>query len=152
MSGYLRTVDGHERPVGERQPQIECFRCGICCTRYQPPLTHEESETIAKGLGISTENFLARYAQLTNVGYLVRQLEKGCVFLTWKKEEARASCSIYPFRPEACRNWAASLSRSECREGLAKLKAEGKILLIKELYPSPEAVDSFSKHLSANEN
>ena len=151
MSGYLRTLDGHECPVGERQPQIECFRCGICCTRYQPPLTHEESKTIAKGLGISTEDFLARYAQLTNAGYLLRQSEKGCIFLSWEEDGARASCSIYPFRPEACRHWIASLSRPECREGLTRLKIKDRIMLVQELYPSPEAIDRFSKHLSINE-
>ena len=150
MSGDLRTLDGHEHHVGKIWPPIECFRCGICCTRYQPQLTSEEAETIAKGLRVSTEDFLSRYAQLTNVGYLLRQSGKGCVFLSWEEDGTRAGCSIYPFRPEACRNWVASLSRRECREGLAKLKAKGEIMLAKELYPSQDAIDRFSEHLSIN--
>jgi len=147
MAGYLRTLDGYEHRVGEMRPSIECFCCGICCTRYQPQLPPEEAEIIAKRLGMSTEDFLSRYAQLTNVGYLLRQSEKGCIFLIWEEDGARASCRIYPFRPEACQNWVPSLSRPECRDGLTRLKAKGEIMLARELYPSQEAVDTFYEHL-----
>ena len=147
MPGYLRTLDGHKHQVRETRPPIECFRCGICCTRYQPPVTPEEAETIAKGLGLSTEDFLSEYAQLTNVGYLLRHSEKGCVFLSWEEDGTRANCRIHPFRPEACRNWIASLSRVECRKGLTRLKAKGRIMLARELYPSQAIVDKFSEHL-----
>ena len=71
MSSYLRTLDGREHPVEHPEQAIECFRCGVCCTHYQPPLTPEEPEAIAGGLGISTEDFLARYAQATYIGYLM---------------------------------------------------------------------------------
>ncbi len=137
MSGHLRTIDGQEHPIGGSLPPIECFCCGICCTRYQPPLIPEEVETIAGGLGLSAEDFLSRYAQLTNVGYLLRQSERKCIFLSWEEGGAKASCSIYSFRPEACRNWVPSLSRPECQAGLARLKARGRIMLAEELYPSP---------------
>lgn len=147
MSGYLRTLDGHEHQVGETWPPIECFRCGICCTGYQSRVTPEETEIIAKGLGMSTEDFISRYAQLTHVGYLLRQSEKGCVFLCWEKDGTRASCTIYPFRPKACRDWVPSLSRRECREGLTRLKTKDRIMLAEELYPSGEAIDRFSQHL-----
>ncbi len=100
MSGYLRTMDGREHHVGKVLSPIECFRCGICCTRYQPQLAPEELETIANGLRLSAEDFISRYAQLTNVGYLLRQTERGCVFLSWEEDGSRTSCIIYPFRPE----------------------------------------------------
>ena len=148
MPSYLRTIEGQEHYVGEVPPPIECFRCGLCCTRYQPQLTHGEAAAIAQGLGVTTEGFLAKYAQLTNVGYLLRQSAQGCVFLSWEEDGNRANCSIYPFRPEACRNWIASLFRSECREGLTRLKAEGSIMQVKEVYPSPATIDRFSRHLS----
>ncbi len=119
MSGYPRTVDGEEHPIGGAETPLECFRCGICCTRYQPPLLPEEVESIAAGLGMSATDFLSRYGQLTNVGYLLRQEQDHCVFLV-REDEARYSCSIYPHRPIACRNWPASLSRRECRDGLAR--------------------------------
>ncbi len=150
MAGYLRTLDGREHHIGKASPPVECFHCGVCCVRYQPQLTTEESETIARGLKMSTENFLARYAQFTNVGYLLRHSERGCVFLSWEKDDSRAICTIYPFRPEACRNWVASLSRPECQEGLVRLKNKSKIMLATELYPSQEEVARFYEQLSTN--
>lgn len=149
MSGYCRTLDGGEYHVGDSLPPIDCFRCGLCCMRYQPRLTSEEIETIAVGLGLSTDDFLSRYVQVTKVGYLLRQSERGCVFLSWDREGARASCSIYDFRPESCRHWVPSLSRRECREGLLRLKARGKIMLPEELYTSPEAMDRFYSALAS---
>ena len=143
MSGYCRMLNGSEYHVGESLPPIDCLRCGVCCTRYQPRLTPEEIETIAVGLSLSTNDFLSRYVQQTTVGYLLRQSEGGCVFLTWDEDGARASCSIYAFRPESCRDWVPSLSRRECREGLLKLKARGKIMLPEELYTSLEAINRF---------
>jgi Fe-S-cluster containining protein len=142
VDAILKTLDGSEHHIrlSEASLPIECFRCGICCTVYQPLLSNEEIKTIARQLGLPAGTFLARYAQPTVIGYLLRQTKKGCVFLRWDSQ-ARASCHIYPFRPAVCRNWAASLSRRECLEGLARLKTEGEILLAKELYSSPEAIE-----------
>ncbi|MDO8567160.1 MAG: YkgJ family cysteine cluster protein [Dehalococcoidales bacterium] len=123
MSGYLHTADGKEYPVGQRQNPIECFRCGLCCMRHQPPVPPDEVGKIAAGLGMTPDDFLAKYGQLTYVGYLLRQSQGSCVFLDWEKDGMKSSCRIHPFRPEACRNWQASLSRRECRDGLARLKA-----------------------------
>ena len=150
MSGYLKTMDGDEHHVGEAEVSIECFRCGVCCLRYQPQLSPDEIETIAGELGLSPSDFLARYAQFTNVGYLIRQSERGCVFLTWEEDGTRANCNIHPFRPESCRSWTASLSRDECREGLARLKANNKIMLARELYSSREAVARFCEDLKTS--
>ena len=146
MTFYLRTLNGDEHRVGKTLPPIECFRCGLCCQCYQPQLSPEEADAIARGLGLSTAAFIARYVQMTTVGYLLRQTARGCVFLTFEKRRAR--CSIYQFRPDACRNWVASLSRRECREGLARLKAAGKLMLPKELFPSPEAAAKFYSSLN----
>jgi len=103
-----------------RNSIIDCFRCGICCTRYQPKLTPQEIRRIAKSLSLSTEDFLAQYVQITTIGYLLKQSAKGCIFLKW--EEGKTSCEIYHIRPKACRDWTASLSQPECRQGLARLK------------------------------
>ena len=127
MSGYPKMQDGQEHSVGEALTPIECFRCGICCTRHQPPLSPEEVEAIARELGLSSSDFLSEYVQITVVGYLLRHTETGCIFLKWEDNNT-AGCSIHPFRPEACRNWIASLSQRECQEGLKKLKTQGKIL------------------------
>ncbi len=144
VNAILKTLDGSEHCVRltEAPLPIECFRCGICCTCYQPLLSSEEIETIARQLGLSAGAFLAKYAQPTVIGYLLRQTEKGCVFLKWESR-TKTSCHIHPFRPEVCRNWAPSLSRRECLAGLARLKARGEILLAKELYSSPAAIERF---------
>ena len=139
-------LDGKEYHIGKVWLPMECLRCGICCTRYQPPLTPEEVETIAKGLGLSPGDFLSKYVQITVAGYLLRQTEKGCVFLKWEEGEATANCDIYPFRPDACRNWVASLSRRECQEGLKRLKAEDKTILAHDLYTSLEAIERTSQN------
>lgn len=146
MTFYLRTLNGDKHTVGKTLPPIECFRCGLCCQCYQPQLSPDAAAAMARGLGISTTDFIARYVQMTTIGYLLRQTARGCVFLTWKQQ--RANCRIYAFRPDACRNWVASLSRRECREGLARLKAAGKIMLAKELYSSPEPADKFYSSLT----
>jgi len=121
-------LNGKEYPAGEVLTPIECFRCGICCTRYQPPLSPEEIETIAAEFGLTPGDFTAEYVQITVGGYLLRQTENGCVFLKWE-DENNASCTIPPFRPEACRNWMASLSQRECQDGLEKLKTQGNTAL-----------------------
>jgi len=132
----LKTSEGKEITIAEQVP-IPCFRCGICCTRYQPPLSPEDMDNIASALGISRAKFISRYAVKvpTKEGYLLRRTEKGCIFLAWD-EDGRAACTIHPSRPKACREWTPSLSKPECLEGLAKLKARGQIMLPDELFSS----------------
>jgi len=101
---------------------IECFCCGICCTRYQPQLAGDDALAIADWLDMPVDTFLALCAQLTLVGYLLYQKEGRCVFLGWNESKTRAFCRIYPVRPLVCREWVASLAHKECREGLARLK------------------------------
>ncbi len=102
---------------------------------------------VAGGLGMSGEDFLARYGQMTYVGHLLRQSAGRCVFLVPEEGGDRAGCGIYPFRPEACRNWVASLSRRECQEGLTRLKAKGTTMLPGELHSTPKSVDRSSENL-----
>src|SRR4030042_1762073 len=134
----IKTLEGKEITVAE-QPPIPCFRCGICCSCYQPPLTTEDIGNIASALGISRSKCVSKYAVKVPIkeGYLLKHTKKGCVFLAWDAD-GKARCTIYPSRPKACREWIASLSKSECREGLAKLKSKGQIMLLRELFPSPE--------------
>lgn len=134
----IKTLEGKEITVAEQIP-IPCFRCGVCCTCYHPPLTSEDTDRIASGLGISRSRFLARYAVKvpTKEGYLLKHSREGCVFLAWD-QDGKARCLIHPSRPKACREWTPSLSKPECREGLAKLKSRGQIMLLEELFGSSE--------------
>ena len=124
VTDYPGYVDGQDVPEGEWTP-IECFRCGICCTGYNPQVTDEEIEFMAGHLSISVDEFISRYVSVTQIGYLLRQTENGCVFLTREEDSLETSCSIYAFRPAVCRELVPSLSRRQCLEGLARFKKDG---------------------------
>ena len=134
----IKTLGGKEITITEQTP-IPCFRCGICCASYQAPLTPEDIDNIASALGISSSKCISRYALKLPIkeGYLLKRTEKGCIFLAWDAD-GKARCTIYASRPKACREWTPSLAKPECREGLAKLKSRGQIMLLEELFPSHE--------------
>jgi Fe-S-cluster containining protein len=134
----IKTLEGKEFTVAE-QPPIPCFRCGVCCTCYQPPLTSEDIDNIASALEISRSKCISKYAVKVPIkeGHLLKTTRKGCIFLA-RDADGKARCTIYDSRPKACREWTPSLSKPECVEGLAKLKSEGQIMLLKELFPSSE--------------
>jgi Fe-S-cluster containining protein len=143
----IKTLGGKEITITEQTP-IPCFRCGICCTRYQPPLTPEDTDNIASALGMSRPKFISRYAVKVAIkeGYLLRRTEKGCVFLAWDAD-GKARCTIYPARPKACREWTPSLAKPECREGLARLKSEGQIMVLEEVFSSHDEKEQLSVSL-----
>ena len=132
----IKTSEGKEITITEQTP-IPCFRCGICCTSYQAPLTTEDIDNIASALGISSSKCISRYALKvpTKEGYLLKRTEKGCIFLAWDAD-GKARCTIHPSRPKACREWTPSLAKPECLEGLAKLESKGQIMLLEELFSS----------------
>ena len=134
----IKTLEGKEITITEQTP-IPCFRCGICCTCYQAPLTSEDIDNIASALGISSLKCISRYALKVPIkeGYLLKRTKKGCVFLAWDAD-GKARCTIHPSRPKACREWTPSLSKPECLEGLAKLKSREQIMLLNELFISPK--------------
>jgi Fe-S-cluster containining protein len=134
----IKTIEGKEITIAEQTP-IPCFRCGICCTCYQPPLTAEDIANIASALGISGAKCISKYAVKVPIkeGHLLKRTKKGCIFLAWDAD-GKARCTIYPSRPKACREWTPSLAKPECLEGLAKLKSEGQIMLLEELFSSPK--------------
>jgi len=148
---HLRTFNGEEySPIEERQ-SVECFRCGICCMGYHPQLSEEEVERMARHLGISAHDFIAKYVQVTQIGYLLRQTKTGCVFLTWEKDARRSLCSVHPFRPDACRNWEPTLFRRECKAGLTKIQKDGGIMLVGEIYDTEEQLERFYASLKRPE-
>ena len=143
MIAGLRTVTGEEYNFGTQIQVIECFRCGYCCVGYNPLVTGEEIDIMAKYLKISPDEFKRRYIKETLIGYLVEQTETGCVFLKPEKDSAKAYCEIHPARPSPCRDWTPSLWRRECCEGLAKLQADNGLLLVSEIYEDDEQRERF---------
>jgi Fe-S-cluster containining protein len=134
----LKAVEVEETTATERAP-VPCFRCGVCCTCYQPPLSLEDIDGIASVLGTSRSECISKYTVKVPIkeGYLLKQTGSGCVFLAWDAD-GRARCSIYASRPRACREWIPSLSKPECLEGLAKFESDGRIMLVEGLFRSRE--------------
>jgi len=132
----IKTLEGKEITITEQTP-IPCFRCGICCTCLQAPLTSQDIDNIASALGISRSKCISKYALKVPIkeGYLLKHTRNACVFLAWDAD-GKARCTIHPSRPKACREWTPSLSRPECLEGLAKLKSRGQIMLLEEIFSS----------------
>ncbi len=143
----LKTVDVEEFPIGEQTP-IPCFRCGTCCTCYQAPVVDRDSDNISSALGISSREFVSRYALKVPIkeGYLLRRTDAGCVFLA-REEDGRARCTIHRFRPRACREWQPGLSRPACLDGLARLKAEGKLWQLDGFFGSEAEKRAFYRSL-----
>ena len=137
MKWYLRMEDGTAHRVGESWVPIECFRCGSCCIHYRAGVTQGEIALIAQEMGIPMPVFISKYVRvISGKMHVLQNDEDKCPFLSWDDEAKRGTCTIYHLRPEACRNWLASLSYPQCREGLLKLRTDDKILLPDELYSS----------------
>ncbi len=103
------------------QDRIACFRCGICCTIYQPPVSLAEARSIAAAIGLTVDAFLERYTDDSWPGrdsYLIDTYNGACIFLGCSEGSKIASCRIHQIRPQACREWLPELSRKECRQGL----------------------------------
>lgn len=106
----------------QKEPSLECFRCGVCCIKYQTHLNLVEAQRIADYLGLSIEVFLNRFADNRWLGTdsLLCQLKGACVFLNQDPNGKLNNCRIQPVKPVACRDWKPGLNPPECREGLAR--------------------------------
>ena len=111
--------------------EIECFRCGICCMRYQPKISPEELENIAGYLSLTPDEFVSKYVMVTKIGYLLRQSHGACIFLEPEAGGNRNNCSIHDSRPAPCRDWTAALSKQECLDGLAGLDEADRNAILK---------------------
>lgn len=121
--------------VPETNISIPCFRCGVCCRRYQVRLSQVEARRIADELGLDWDTFSSKYLDCHWPGvesFLLRRSRGKCVFLRRESDGKLYRCLIYPCRPDSCREWSPGLSRPECQEGLTrywglKLAANGAI-------------------------
>lgn len=112
-------MSGDDSSSVPAEPELACFRCGVCCCRYQVLLEGTESRRIADHLGISLGELFEKYADRRWPGAercLLRQEEDGCVFLRRRGQEFDRS--IHLVRPQACRDWSPGPFRRECRQGL----------------------------------
>lgn len=116
---------------GNKELNINCFRCGVCC-RYGCPMGTEEAEVISRHTGLSLSSFIENYDwfisrsddihspdELEN--YRTLRNDGGCIFLEALPENHEVRCSIHTVRPPACQGYAPSLDREACRTGLKKM-------------------------------
>ncbi|MFH1382527.1 MAG: YkgJ family cysteine cluster protein [Chloroflexota bacterium] len=101
---------------------LVCFRCGACCSDFQPALSVAEARRISDALGLGWVKFLDHYTDSRWVGdtFLLRQRHGSCVFLERHEGSALSTCLIEPFKPSACRDWMPGWEKTECRKGLAR--------------------------------
>lgn len=96
--------------------RFECTMCGGCCTGPSGYVlfTEEEAAAIARKLGVSVAEFLARYTKDMGTEIAGRrrsiaevETEHGldCVFLDRKSMPGKAVCSLYEARPRQCRTF-----------------------------------------------
>lgn len=101
--------------------EFPCFRCGVCCTRYQVRVDLEEARHIATRLNVDWETFIREFTDSRWPGsdsVLIAQRNGACIFLERDLHTPVTRCAIYSFRPEDCRNWTPSPERTECLAGL----------------------------------
>lgn len=98
-----------------------CFRCGVCCRKYQVRITAGEARNIAAKLGLDITDFVNKYTDPRWPGrdsFLLRHQDDGCIFLKTEPDGKITGCSIHSFRPQDCRDWTAGPERPECQRGL----------------------------------
>jgi len=112
--------------TGEDKPEdgsVTCFRCGVCCVKYQVNVSLIEARHIADELGLDRDKFVELYTDPRWPGtnsLLLRRDDGGCIFFRPSDGGREGSCTIHAFRPDSCRDWTPGLYRPECRDGLAK--------------------------------
>jgi Fe-S-cluster containining protein len=98
-----------------------CFRCGTCCSRYQPRLSLNEAHNLADKLKVSWEDFLEQYTDRRWPGtqsFLIRAHNDACLFLQTPANKKQRLCLIHLYKPACCREWQSGLDHPECRQGL----------------------------------
>ncbi len=79
--------------------EVDCLQCANCCKTTSPIFRMADIERIAQKLKTSTDEFISDYLRLDEESDYVLK-ESPCAFLNEDN-----TCSIYPIRPKACREY-----------------------------------------------
>jgi len=79
--------------------EIDCLDCANCCKGIPPIVNKTDAQRIAKKLGLSTAAFSEKHLTVDEDGDTVMN-QSPCPFLLEDNK-----CSIYEFRPKACREY-----------------------------------------------
>jgi len=84
----------------DKNPVFACRQCGECCRGEKGILvTEAELEALAEHLGLSPEDFAARYLVQTALGPQLATRSGTCVF------QEGSLCRVHPVKPRICREW-----------------------------------------------
>jgi Fe-S-cluster containining protein len=100
---------------------MQCFRCGVCCVKYQAYLTLREAKRIARSMGEPWASWRAKYTDPRWPGsesLLLSHQNGACVLLKRGTDDNITRCLIHDVEPSACSGWRAGWDKRECREGL----------------------------------
>lgn len=97
--------------TGEPGLRFGCTMCGRCCTGPEGYVlvSDDEVAALAARVGMTTEDFLARYTHATREGRSLIEKEsefgRDCIFLDRETVPGKAVCGVYHERPAQCRTW-----------------------------------------------
>lgn len=83
----------------EAQSQISCAVCGECCRKIHVTFSEDDSERMAKRVGMEREDFIDKYFTRIGGGEKDIMKERPCAF---QKENL---CTYYDSRGEDCRGF-----------------------------------------------
>ena len=102
---------GPDPRTGEKGLRFSCTMCGNCCTGPEGYVlvSDMEADALARRLGLTVEEFLARYTHRPFAGRSLTEKQSpfgfDCVFLDREKIPGKAVCGVYEDRPVQCRTW-----------------------------------------------
>jgi len=85
---------------------FSCNRCGACC---RSPRLYPEDVRRILDLGNRKQDFVQK--DIRGRSYM-QEKDGWCIFLA--KKGKKASCKIYPFRPNICRQYPSELRNGSC--------------------------------------
>ena len=89
-----------EKRKPDGRPVFSCRQCGECCQGERGILvTGAEHEAMAAFLGLSPEDFAARYLVASPMGLQLASLNGACAL------QADNRCRVHPVKPRICREW-----------------------------------------------
>jgi len=83
-----------------KRPVFSCQQCGECCQGERGILvTPSEQEAMAAHLGLSPDDFAARYLVATPLGPQLASRDGACAL------QEDGLCQVHPVKPRICREW-----------------------------------------------
>ncbi len=84
----------------DKRPVFSCRQCGECCQGERGILvTAAEHQAMAAYLGLSPEDFAARYLVATPMGPQLASRSGTCAL------QEGGLCQVHPVKPRICRQW-----------------------------------------------